>query len=101
MASEPRVQRPNHYTTRLRVGLHLYIIYLLLHIVFNYSLTLSFRAQTLPFLQILRTVAFLFFFGTDSTNSRNCLTNTSERIRFSLFSFPVFRFLVVGFRAVD
>jgi len=83
---------------------HAYIytfIYLLLHIVFNYSLTLSFRAQTLPFLQILRTVAFIFFFRTDSTNSRNCLTNTSERIRFSLFSFPVFRFLVVGFRAVD
>ena len=33
-------------------------------------LTLSFQAYNLPFLQILPTVAFLFFFRTDSTDSR-------------------------------
>ena len=50
----------------------------------------------LPFLQILPTVAFLFFPRTDSTPSPGIFTDTSEHIRFLLFSFSVFHFLVVG-----
>ena len=42
-------------------------------VVFHHSLNLSFQAQNLPFLQILPTVAFLFFCGTDSTDSTDCL----------------------------
>ena len=37
----------------------------------------------------------------DSTNSPDCLPNTSERIRFLVLSFPVFHFFAVGFRTVD
>jgi len=51
--------------------------------------TLSSQAYNLPFLQILTTVAFLFFFRTDSTDSTECLVFTdtySEHIRFLVFS---------------
>ena len=55
----------------------------------------------IPFLQILPTVAIIFFFRTDSTDFPVCLPigPTFEHIRFLLFSvfFSVFRFLVVGF----
>ena len=46
-------------------------------------------------------LAFLFFFMTDSTDSPDCLPILFEHIRFLLFSFSVFHFLVVGFRTVD
>jgi len=57
------------------------------------TLTLSFQAQNLPFLQILPAVAFLFFFRTDYTDSPDCA--------YSFLNFSVFHFLVVGFHAVD
>jgi len=41
-----------------------------LTLVIHHPLTPSFQALNLPFLQILPTVAFLFFFRTDSTDSR-------------------------------
>ena len=40
---------------------------------YSITLTLSFEASNLPFLQIFPTVAFLFFFSTDSTNSPDFL----------------------------
>ena len=39
----------------------------------HHPFTLSFQAENLPFLQILPTVAYLFFFRTDSTDSADCL----------------------------
>ena len=66
----------------------------------SHPLTLSFRAYNLPFLQILTTVAFLFDFRADSTDSLDCLP--------ILLSIPVFFFLIFlfstsscRFRAVD
>jgi len=54
------------------------------------------------FLQILPTVAFFVFFRTDSTNFPDCLPIVlSISVFFLLLSFPVFHFLLVGFRAVD
>ena len=43
----------------------------------------------LPFLQILPTAAFLFFFRTDSTDSLDCLPILGISV-FLLFSFSVF-----------
>ena len=49
------------------------------------------------FLHFLPTVAFLFFFGTDSTDSPDYVcTDTSEHMFIFYFSFSVFHFLVVG-----
>ena len=56
----------------------LYTCYLLTYT----SLTLSFQALNLPFLQVLPTVAFLFFFMTDYMHFSGLLTNTSQHIRF-------------------
>jgi len=47
-------------------------------------------------LQILLTAAFLFFFGTDSTDSPGLFTVTSEHTRFLLFSFSALHSLVAG-----
>ena len=49
------------------------------------------------FSAILPTVAYLFFFSTDSMDSPDCLPILCEHIRFFyFFSFSVFHFLVVG-----
>ena len=49
------------------------------------------------FLQILPTVAFLFFFGTDYMDSPHCLlTLLSLSVFFYFLVFSVFYFLVVG-----
>jgi len=49
------------------------------------------------FLQIIPTVAFLFFFGTDYMDSPDCLLTLLSLSVFLLFSFfSVFHFLVVG-----
>jgi len=50
----------------------------------------------LPFLQILPTVAFLFFFRTDYMDSPDCLLMLVSISVFLLFSFSVSHFLVVG-----
>ena len=54
------------------------------------------RLKTLPFLQILPTVAFLFFSSSDSTDSPDCLefTDSTEYRPIRFFSFCVFHFLV-------
>ena len=48
--------------------------------------SLSFQARNLPFLQILPTVAFVFFFMTDSADSPVCLP-TGLLVSISVFSF--------------
>jgi len=48
----------------------------------------------LPFPRILPTVAFLFFFGTDSTNSPDCLPTLLQSM--SVFYFLAFHFLAVS-----
>ena len=52
-------------------------------------LTLSFQAQKLFFMQILPTVAYFFFFRTDSMDFPDCLP--------ILLSMPIFHFLVFLF----
>ena len=57
----------------------------------------SFHAYNLPFLQIIPTVAFLFFFRTDSMDSPDCLpTLLSISVFYFLVFFMFFHFLVVG-----
>jgi len=61
-------------------------------------MTLSFQAQNLLFLQILPTVAFLFFSRTDSTDSPDCLL-IGLLLSISVFYFlvfSVFHIFVVG-----
>ena len=48
-----------------------------------------------PFLQILPTVAFLFFFRTDSTDSTNCLLIRLNKFEFCFFSFFLFSTILV------
>jgi len=70
------------------------LTFILIIISIQSPLTLSFQ---LPFLQILPTVAFLFFFRTDYTDSPDCLAillNISVFFYFLVFMF--FHFLVVG-----
>ena len=59
-------------------------------------LTLSFQAWNLTFLQILSTLAFLFFFRTDSTDSPDCLQIILSISVFHLnfFCFYTFYFLL-------
>ena len=52
--------------------LELLLLYLLL-LVFHHRVSLSFQAKKLPFLQILPTVAIVYFFRTDYTDSPDCL----------------------------
>jgi len=56
----------------------------------------SIGEQSVVILQILPTEAFLFFFGTDSSDSPDCLPILLSISVFLLFSFSVFHFLVVG-----
>jgi len=49
------------------------LTFILIIISIPSSITLSFHAYNLPLLHILPTVAFLFFFRTDSTDSPDCL----------------------------
>ena len=65
-----------------------------LTLVIHHPLTPSFQALNLPFLQILPTVAFLFFFRTGSTDSPECLPTLLCISIF--FTFTFFSFLVVG-----
>jgi len=53
------------------------------------------------FLLIFPTIAFFFFFRSDSPNSPDCLPILTEHIRFLLFGFSVFPFFSCWFRAVD
>jgi len=65
-------------------------------LIIHHPLTLSLQAENL-FLQILPTAAFLFFFGTDYTVSRDCLPILLSISAFLLFTFSsVFHFSVVG-----
>jgi len=56
-------------------------------LIIHHPFTLSFQAQNLPFLQIFPTVAFLFFFRTDSTDFPDCLLIL---LRLSVSHFLVF-----------
>ena len=61
----------------------------------------SFHAYNLPFLQIIPTVAFLFFFRTDSMDSPDCLpTLLSISVFYFLVFFYVFPLFSCWFRAV-
>jgi len=69
------------------------LTFILIIISIQSPLTLSFQ---LTFLQILPTVAFLFFFRTDYTDSPDCLAILLSISVFLLFSFFMFfHFLVV------
>ena len=59
-------------------------------------ITLSLQAWHFPFRQIHFTVAFLFFFRTDSTNSLDTLPIYFWAYPFLLVNFSVFHFLVFG-----
>ena len=61
--------------------------------LFRHPLTLSFSSN-LPFLQIIPTVAFLFFFSTDSMHSPNCVAILLSVSVF--FYFLVFLFVWCG-----
>ena len=63
-------------------------------------LTLLFQAWNLTFLQILPTLAFLFFFRTDSTDSPDCLRILLSISVFHYF-FSVSTFFTFCFRVVD
>ena len=58
-------------------------------LIIHFPLTLLFQADNLPFLQILPTAAFLFFFRTDYMDSPDCLLLLLS-IRFLLFIFFLF-----------
>ena len=74
---------------------------LIISISISSPLTLSFQALNLPFLQILPTVAFLFFFRTDSTDSPNCLLLLLSISVFYFLVFFCFPLFSCWFRAVD
>ena len=65
------------------------LTFILIIISIPSPLTLSFQAYNFPFLHILLTVAFLFFFRTDSTDSADCLPMLLS-IPVSVFCFLVF-----------
>ena len=67
-------------------------------LIIHHPFTLSLQAQNFPFLQILPTIAYLFFSWTDSTDSPDCLPILLSISVFSLYS-SCSPLLV--FRAVD
>ena len=64
-------------------------------------LTLSFQAQNLPFLRILPTAAFLFFFRTDYMDPPDCLLILLSISVFYFLVFFCFTLFSCRFRAVD
>jgi len=60
----------------------------------------SFHAYNLPFLQIIPTVAFLFFFRTDSMDSPDCLPTLLSISVYYFLVFYVFPLFSCWFRAV-
>ena len=64
----------------------------------HHPVTPSFQAQNLHFLQILPSVAFVFVFKTNSTDSPDCLPIL---LSISVFYYLVFSFFSFRFRSVD
>ena len=77
------------------------LTFILIIISIPSPLTLSFQAYNLPFLQILPTVAFFFFFRIDCTDSPNCLPTLLSICVFYFFIFFCFPLFICWFRAVD
>ena len=74
-------------------GVLSYQFHRLTTLIIHHPITLSFQAYNLPSLQILHTVAFLFFSRTDSTDSPDCLR---VLLMLSFFTrFPTFWFHAV------
>ena len=69
------------------------LTFILIIISIQSPLTLLFQ---LPFLQILPTVAILFFFRTDYTDSPDCLAILLSLSVFYFLVFMFYHFLVVG-----
>jgi len=69
--------------------------------LFRHPLTLSFQAENVPFLQILPTTAFLFFFRTDYVDYPDCLLLLLSISVFLLFTFFYFTLFSCRSRAVD